>query len=83
MAEFKRVGEATLLRDEPVYVVMATYKDETVEPFVRWPQAGCAGYDDCADYADRNESPDNNERYFVAERVDAAVYDDRAEIRGF
>jgi hypothetical protein len=62
---YKRVGPSTLLNDDAEYVVMATYKDEAVEPFVKHR----GSYDECADYAERNESPDNPERYYVAEVV--------------
>jgi hypothetical protein len=67
MTTYKRITEITPLNDSENYAVMATYKDERVEPFVRFRGT----YDECADYAERNESPDNNERYFVAEVVES------------
>ena len=62
---YKRVTPTTLLSDDAEYVVMAKYKHELfVQEFVKH---GPASYDDCAAYAERNESPDNNESYYVAE----------------
>lgn len=64
---YARVGETTILHDGE-YVVMATYKDERVDPFVKHR----GSYDECAAYAERNESPDNPETYFVAEETPEA-----------
>lgn len=62
---YKRIGDSTPIDADRDYAVMATYKDEAVDPFVKIKGT----YDECAEYADRNESPDNNERYYVAELV--------------
>lgn len=62
---FKRVFPESTISDDAEYVVLATYKDEHVEPFVKFR----GSYDECADYAERNTSDDNNERYDVAEVI--------------
>ena len=64
---YQRVHEHTLLRDEPVYVVIATWKDGDGDCYVKH---GPTTWDECDDYAQRNESPDNAERYYVAEVID-------------
>lgn len=61
-----RIGETTLLSDDKEYVVVATYKDGDGDPYIRHTGT----YSECADYADRNESPDNIERYYVGEVID-------------
>ena len=63
---YKRVFPETMLSEDAEYVVMASYKDEPVEPFVKFRGT----YDECADYAERNDSPDNSERYYVAQVTD-------------
>lgn len=59
----RRIGEMTLLDDTKEYVVVGTPKDHDGEPRIAFRGT----YDDAAEYAERNESPDNYERYHVAE----------------
>jgi hypothetical protein len=74
---YKRVGETTLLTDDAIYAVIVNYKDDDGEPHVK-ERGGAPGggfekvtgtYDECADYCERNNSPDNIEVYHVAEKV--------------
>lgn len=60
----RSISETTPISDEGTYVVMAAYKDE--------PDAGRfekvrGSWSECDDYAQRNDSPDNPERYEVEE----------------
>lgn len=72
MTTYRRVGESTVLREGDHYVVMAKIKHELFEQeLVKFPTTRTASYDECADYADRNDSPDNDETYYVAEVVEA------------
>lgn len=67
-ASFRRVGLSTLLDDEALYVVIARYKDNPgLNPARAEIVKFNGSYDDCAAYAERNESPDNPESYYVAE----------------
>jgi hypothetical protein len=66
MTKYKRIYAETAINDSDNYAVMTTYKDEHVEPFVKTRGT----YDDCAAYVERNTSPDNNERYYVAEIIE-------------
>lgn len=60
-----RVGMGTVLDDAKSYVVIGTPKDNDGEPRI----AFTGSYDEAADYAERNESPDNYERYAIGEVV--------------
>ncbi len=62
---YKRVTPFTVLDDDKTYVVVARYKDNDGDPFVKFTGT----YDECDDYAQRNESEDNVEAYYVAEKV--------------
>lgn len=62
---YKRVGETTIIDDAKSYVVVAYFKDGDGDAFVKHS----GSYDECADYAERNESDDNIESYYVAEVV--------------
>lgn len=61
----KRIGETTVLSEDKEYVVVATYKDGDGDPYIKTRGT----WDECDGYADRNDSPDNPERYYVAEVV--------------
>lgn len=59
----REVGPSSLLSEDPIYVTVGKPKDGDGDPRI-----ACRGtYDECADYVERNESPDNYERYAVAE----------------
>lgn len=62
----KLVTPTTRLRDDATYHVIAIAKDE---PSARWTKL-TGTFDECADYAERNDSPDNPERYEVHEEED-------------
>jgi len=67
----RRIGTLTPLNDESEYVVIGKPKDGDGDPRI----AFTGSYDDAADYAVRNDSPDNYERYEIGEVVkDARVY---------
>lgn len=62
---FRRMHPSSMLT-EGEYVVLAHYKDEDTKPFVKFRGT----FDECADYEDRNESPDNIETYYVAQVIE-------------
>ncbi len=64
MDGYRRVGETTLLNDSSNYAVIGVSKDDRSEHL-----ALTGTYDECDAYAQRNESPDNWERYYVAELI--------------
>ena len=59
------VGPTHLIDDSAEYVVVAISKDDGSCRYVKFRGT----YDECADYAERNTSPDNGERYHVAFEV--------------
>jgi hypothetical protein len=58
---YTRVTMTTLLTEDANYAVLGVDKEDRNCTRV----AFTGTYDDCADYAERNESPDNYERYYV------------------
>lgn len=62
---YKRLSSESVIDWSATYAVMATYKDEPGEPFVKTTGT----WEECDDYVERNTSPDNNERYYVALEV--------------
>ena len=63
----RRVHLDTLLDDAKEYVVVGTPKDMPGFNSARIAFRGT--YDEAAAYAERNESPDNYERYHVSEVI--------------
>lgn len=61
--KFKRIFPESQISDDKEYVVVAFFKDGDGDSFVKTRGT----YDECADYAERNESDDNVEGYYVAE----------------
>lgn len=59
----RRIGESTVLTDAPNYITVGVPKDGDGGPRIAFRGT----WDDCDDYADRNDSPDNYERYYIAE----------------
>lgn len=66
MDGFKRITMVTPLTEDDNYVVIGVGKEGDGERV-----AFSGTYDDCEHYAQRNESPDNYERYYVAQWVEA------------
>jgi hypothetical protein len=64
----KQIIPESEIFDDREYVVVASYKDGDGTPFVKFRGT----YDECAAYADRNESPDNPETYRVHEAKENA-----------
>ena len=61
----KRIWPHTEISDDREYIVIGEDKEEYGVTRVAFR----GNFDDCDDYASRNESPDNYERYYVAEEV--------------
>lgn len=59
----RAVGPSSLLSEDPIYVTVGKPKDGDGDPRVAYRGT----YDACAEYAERNSSPDNYERYDIAE----------------
>jgi hypothetical protein len=75
MTDYAEIYEHTLLSEEPIYTVFGIPKDRSddMTDGRGQPKRGATDvtYDEAADYAERNESPDNNERYVIRYRVEA------------
>lgn len=67
---YNDIGERTVLGRGHDYTVFAIEKDSRDD--VGQPKRGAIDvtYDEAAAYAERNESPDNSERYVVRVRVE-------------
>lgn len=67
----RAVGPSSLLSEDPIYVTVGKPKDGDGDPRIAYRGT----YDDCSEYVERNSSPDNYERYDIAE-----VLNDIAEV---
>jgi hypothetical protein len=66
MIQHRRIFPESEISDDKTYIVVGVPKDGDGDK----REAFRGSFDDCDDYASRNESPDNYERYYVAEVVE-------------